>query len=738
MRKKPKHKQPDTTIHTRTQAPAAPAAGEIDGLRARDLFARNFQTRADTIDEDARSVRATIATEAPVMVFDYCRGERIHEILVMAGCDIPGDRQIPLLDTHNRWTIESQLGSCRELAVEADELVGVNVFGRTKAGDDAWAMVRDGHITDNSVGYRIAACTYIEAGETAEVDGRSYTARELPLKIATRWSPHENSVCPIGADGDAKNRDANQNPDGPRQAPVNTRKEMTMKKYKLWLTARGLDYDTLTEGQRTSLKVDFDAEETRNAEPPVVPDPATPAATDPVEVARIVTETLDARALAEEAGRRTSITDLASLAGVGDETRDAAIADPTVSVTHARELFTIEMRAARPVIDGAPAIHVPASASDAGERTIEAALLCRGNLGERASSDAHPEYTPEIIDAGDRMRSLSMMDLCRHAIRLAGLPIPQGRDATIRAAISTGSLSNITSNVAGVAALMGGASVASTWRMWCSTGEIRNFQPNKLVRLDIAGNLSPVGADGKLAHINLEDTGETITGVTRGNILVLTRQVIIDDRIGILTQAPQALGRGAVQDISHTVYTILLANGNMSDGNAIFVDAVNNNLKTSCVLGPAGIQTAAAALAMQTTKKGLPRDLIPSVILVPPGQYSDAWSSTQQPRVLASSPSTSVGETVPAVHAYGDGSIQPVMESRLANPTYSGYNTTDWYLMASPMQTDNIQVAFLDGVQNPTVRQVEPGAGTLGVAFEVYIDYGVAPADAQGMIKCQE
>ena len=738
MTKKQRQQRPDRRIYTRTAAPTAPPSA--DGLRARDLTARTFQTRAETIDEKNRTVDAVIATEAPVTIYEYGRGERVHEILLMAGCDIPADRQIPLLDTHNRWTIESQLGSCRNLRVEADTLLGVNTFGRTPAGDAAWAMVRDGHITDNSVGYRVQASTYIEAGETAEVEGRSYTARELPLKICTRWSPHENSVCPIGADENATNRDANQQKEGPRQAPANG-KDRTMPKFKKWLKARDLDYDTLDEGQRTLLRSVYDAEVAGRAAEPTdpPPEPAATAPPAPVDIAGEVSRALDARAEQAETNRRTAITDLAVLAGIDDETRDACLEDVTVSITAARELFTTQMRQNRPNVPGAPNVHVPPSASDAGARTIEAALLVRGNLGDAAASAAHPEYTDQIIDQGNRLRGMSMMDLCRHALRIEGVPIPQGRDDAIRAAISTGSFANITSNVAGVAALLGGVSVAQSWRAWCSVGEVRNFQPNKMVRLDLAGNLADVGADGKLQHVNMTDTGETITAATKGNLLVITRQVIRDDRIGVLTRAPMELGQGAVQTIAQTVYTLLLANGNMADGAAIFVDATRGNLKTSCTLGPAGVQTAAAALAAQNNAKGQPRDLIPAVILVPPEQYSDAWSTVKNPNIITQGlASTSAFTYGPAVHAYGDGSIQPVQESRLSNAAYTGYSATSWYLMAAPTQCDNVRVDFLDGVQTPTVRQVPPGPGVLGVALEVFIDYGVAAADGQGMILCQE
>ena len=748
MNKQHKAKRPDRHIYTRTACPTAPPAGQAEP-QERDYNTRAFQIRPDTVDEENRTVDAVIATEAPVRVYDYQRWEMVHEILLMDGCQIPEARQIPLLDVHNRYTVEAQLGSTRSIRKEKRLLIGTNHYGRTPAADAAWSLTVDGHLTDNSVGYRVHAHVMIEPGKTEKINGRNYTAKDLPLKVCTRWSPHENSVCPIGADEDAKNRAAQQSqrPPAPRQAQPNNGKDRTMKmNWKQWLAARGLTDEALTDETRAVLEADFDAEQKRSAEPPP---PATATATqdppatreiDEELLGRVVNGILDTRATAVVEQRRSSIAELCSLAGVEDATRDEWIEDPTITITAARELATNHMRGGRPGVPQVPAVYVHPAASDANSRTLEAALLIRGNLGDAiAVDDQYRQYTQEIIDNGERLRGMSMDDLVNHSLRLANVEVPLGRDDAFRAAISTGSFSEITSNVAGVAALQGALSVAQTWRAWCSTGEVRNFQANKLVRLDNAGNLSPVGADGKLQHISLEDTGESITADTRGNILVITRKVIRDDRIGILIRAPMELGKGAIQDISHVVYTLLLANGNMADGAAIFVDATRGNLKTSCTLGPAGIQTAAAALAAQNNARGLPRDLIPAVLLVPPAQWSDAWSSTQQPVVMASGhASTSAFTYAPAVHAYGDGSIKPVMESRLSNAAYTNYSPTSWYLMAAPSQCDNIQVAFLDNVQTPTVRQVPAGVGVLGTAIEVYLDYGVAAADGQGMILCQE
>ena len=65
------------------------------------------------------------------------------------------------------------------------------------------AKVKEGHLTDFSVGYVVNEYTYIAKDKQQEVEGRLY---EGPLKVSTKWTVKELSICPIGADEMAKVR----------------------------------------------------------------------------------------------------------------------------------------------------------------------------------------------------------------------------------------------------------------------------------------------------------------------------------------------------------------------------------------------------------------------------------------------------------------------------------------------------------------------------------------------------
>lgn len=165
----------------------------------RDLVCRSLQLRADSVDEQARSVEAVFATEQPVEVFDMRTYQVIEEVLRMDGAVLPG--RVPLLDNHWRFSIDNVLGSAREARVTGDQVVGRLYFvADDEQVEPIWNKVRQGHLSDVSVGYRVREETTIPAGQSQEVAGRKYKATTKPLRIATAWAMRELSVVPVGAD----------------------------------------------------------------------------------------------------------------------------------------------------------------------------------------------------------------------------------------------------------------------------------------------------------------------------------------------------------------------------------------------------------------------------------------------------------------------------------------------------------------------------------------------------------
>lgn len=177
----------------------------------KNLYPRLAPIRIASRDNDSGEAQsefdAVLSTEQPVTMFDWDRFRYIPEILRADGVEIPGSAQVPLLDSHMRYSVETQLGSVRSVKSEKNEVVGTLSFD---TGDEramkAAGKVERKHVTDVSVGYERLASVYIEPGETAKVEGEEYTAGSEGLVITTKWRLLEGSITPIGADDQAKIR----------------------------------------------------------------------------------------------------------------------------------------------------------------------------------------------------------------------------------------------------------------------------------------------------------------------------------------------------------------------------------------------------------------------------------------------------------------------------------------------------------------------------------------------------
>lgn len=172
-----------------------------------------------TLNEEARSVDVTVATDTDQVIrWDRELGY-VPEILLMSGCRMPESGSVPLLNCHDRYSVENVLGSVRDFRTEGGNIIGRAVYSASPEAESAFIKTREGHLTDYSAGYVITKAVRLQSGDTASYEGKTIKG---PALIATEWRLNEVSACPIGADPGAKARAAtdgesfNENKDGKR------------------------------------------------------------------------------------------------------------------------------------------------------------------------------------------------------------------------------------------------------------------------------------------------------------------------------------------------------------------------------------------------------------------------------------------------------------------------------------------------------------------------------------------
>jgi hypothetical protein len=128
----------------------------------------------------------------------------------------------------------------------------------------------------------------------------------------------------------------------------------------------------------------------------------------------------------------------------------------------------------------------------------------------------------------------------------------------------------------------------------------------------------------------------------------------------------------------------------------------------------------------QTDPDGKPVGIMPKLLVVPPGYYRTALQLMQSAALI-----TGENATMGAANTF-QGNFRVVTSPYMANSAYTGYSAKKWYLLADPSDMPVVEVAFLNGVQRPTVESAQADFNQLGIQFRGYFDFGVALQEYRG------
>lgn len=279
----------------------------------------------------------------------------------------------------------------------------------------------------------------------------------------------------------------------------------------------------------------------------------------------------------------------------------------------------------------------------------------------------------------------------------------------------------ILANVANKSMLRGYMEAAETFETWTAKGSLSDFKPSKRVDLNLFPSLSEVPEGAEYTFGTIGDHGESIQLATYGKMFSITRQAIINDDLNAFTRIPMRMGRSAKRTVGNLVYAVLTANGNMSDGVALF-HADHDNVGTGAIT-TANVDAGRAIMAKQKDPDALASgglNIRPAYLLVPvelEGKAQALMAAEFDPSQTQRNPN------------YVRGLATVVSEARL-----SAASSAQWYLAADPMQYDTIEVAYLNGNDAPTLEQRD-GWNVDGVEFKVRLDAGVKALDFRGLFR---
>lgn len=690
------------------------------------LNVREMQIRADSADTAKRSVEAAIATEQPVLMYDWDRGY-IDEILVADGMQAP--EQVPLLDSHSRRSIDDQQGIVTHFRTRKGENVGRLEFTENdERAERAWNKVQQRHVRDVSAGYEVLGYEVVDRGQTKKINGRTYTAGDRALRVSTSWLLREVSLTPIGADNRSKIRSY--------QAGAIPHEEESMFGKKKKDGAPDASEEHRSEEETEEVE-ETETVETREGQRSAVAQPI-PSAGAVVDVSQAVRQALEV----ERSAERKRIHSIRELAGddVPNEVVQRAISEGW-DLPRAGAEFIKSIRSDRPG-PSAPGIIV---APEATRESLAASLMLRYGTDptqETKTGKPHAEgwfrfgqkKREEYADRAAQFLGLSLEQLCRQCIVMDGRTPPVGRDACIRTAMSGGTLSYIFSATIEAALAQAYSEAPDVTGSFCAEQEVSNFLSHQEIRYDVTGSIRRLGAGGTAEHLNMADARETFNIDRYAAQIWIDEQDLINDTLNALADIPRQIAvlfAGIMQDL---VIANLLSPPNLADGTAVFASARGNAAATA--FGTDGAAMQAGITAMRKYQhRGRTLNLSPKFLVTPAALEWSADQTVNSPLVsmAAGTGSKTVQGTKNPLYNRAQLVTDGRLDNGVTNPktgsAVSG-SAAAWFLFPDPNVTPVLKKVYRSGTNRTVqlVQQTRP-AGQFGIGWDAVLDGGVAWVD---------
>jgi hypothetical protein len=300
---------------------------------------------------------------------------------------------------------------------------------------------------------------------------------------------------------------------------------------------------------------------------------------------------------------------------------------------------------------------------------------------------------------------------------------------------STSDFPAILANVANKTLRQGYEAYPRTFQPFCRQMTAADFKPINRVMLADAPALQKLNEQGEYHRAQLTDNNINYQLATYGEIVALTRKVIINDDLQAFTRVPALLGVAAARLESDTVWGIVTSNPSAvyagdKTSTALFATGHNNLLAGAGSSIDPTVQNAVALVALGSGRKalrqqkgpqGTPLNLVPRFMAVPTA-LETYMLQVVYPINIASADATKV---VPEWVR----SLVPIVEPRL-----DANSATAWYLIADPAQIDTVEYCYLEGQQGVYI-ETKQGFEVDGVEIKARMDFGAAAIDYRGMQK---
>ncbi len=432
-----------------------------------------------------------------------------------------------------------------------------------------------------------------------------------------------------------------------------------------------------------------------------------------------------------ERDRVTGIIALSERYKLGKEWSSPLI-ETGVSLEAAR-LGALEAYAAKnpPVVPSVIHVGEDRNLSSLKPAIADAVMLKAGAQIEKPHDRAGEFRNRNVVDMGrEYLRQLGVKDadsISRPrmaAMLLNPMLLGNAYPQVVSLAQSTGSFTNILADAANKSLLRSYAQYPVKWPSIARRTTNPDFKTITRTALSDAATIVKKTEGQEIKFTTLSDSKESYVLSTYAGGLAFTWESMINDDLDAFNRIPQIQAGAARRREDVVAFNVLIANGTMGDGLALFEEATHKNF-TDSGGAPTLTAFATAQLAMRK-QKGLGGnnylDIYPRKIIVPVALEDTVRKLLGTPYDSAATYNNQVPNTF-----YGAYEI-------ISHPVIDDTTITACWLMADYNQIDTIEMCFLDGEPEP-VMESETDFATNDLRFKIRHTMAAKAIDYRGMYR---
>jgi len=328
------------------------------------------------------------------------------------------------------------------------------------------------------------------------------------------------------------------------------------------------------------------------------------------------------------------------------------------------------------------------------------------------------------IEGTNEFAHMSLIDVSRAYLSASGVPTAGMNSRQIAAAAmqSTSDLPNIFADVAQNELARGYASRQRTFTQFARQRNLKNFKPANITRMSDAPQLLPKTENGEYKLGHLQDSQQSIALETKGRIIKISREMIINDDLDALSRLPQMMGAQAALNEIRVVYALLSGNPTLGDGVKLF-HADHKNLATGAALSVDSIGELRKLLRLQKSfaakgETGYALNTPLAGLIVP------AAMETEAEKLVASVVAAKSGDVNPFT------SLKVIAEAELD----AGGVSSGFFGFGDPNLVDTIEYGYLEGEEGAFIDS-EMEFTTDAMVLKVRHDFAAQVADHRGLVK---